>query len=221
LLSSVTAFSLYFRVAVFEIHFGGEEKMRGLFLTIALSAVTPAIGWAKAPRWDAVKQFSFRQNPHGAWSYATNALPVKPDKAYCLPGVKGWFTYQPIPNALGIVRNYTGATADCATIQAPTDHLWMDPEGGAVIVTWTAPQSGNFKITGDFLGIDTGENSHPVSITGPSGSLFSGTIASFGQTAPFKVNVMLTAGQQVAFTVANGGTPNNLSTGLKAVITGD
>jgi hypothetical protein len=192
--------------------------MRALYLLMAASLMSSTPSWAQGTRWDAVRNFSFRHNVSGAWSYSTNALPLMTTTSYCVDGVKGWSTFQPIPNALAIVKNYTGATVSCETIRAPVDHLWMDPEGGSVTVTWTAPVSGTFTIRGDFLGIDVSEASHPVSITGPAGALFNATIAAYNAPATFKVKTTLTAGQSIAFTVSTGSSYSYLSTGLDATV---
>lgn len=192
--------------------------MRRLQLKVAFCLVATTTSWAAGTHWNAVTQFSFRKNPSGPWSYSTNALPLKTDPMYCVAGVKGWFTYMPIPNAVGIVRNYSGTTATCQTIQAPVDHLWMDPENDSATVKWTAPAGGSFKIQGDFLGIDTVSAAHPVMVTGPGGMLFSGTISGFGNSGPFSLKVSLAAGQSIAFTVVHGSGYSYLSTGLKAKI---
>ena len=175
---------------------------------------------AMAVEWNAVTQFSSTKNPTTYWSYSTNALPLKKAKAVCsIPKFVGWTTDEPIPNAISVLRNRTGAEVDCLTIRAPTDHLDMDPESGAITVSWTAPSSATFLIKGDFLGIDTGQNAHPVfiSITGGA-TLFSGTISSYGQSAPFKIKQTIAAGQVINFTVADGSDYHNLSTGLAATI---
>ena len=120
---------------------------------------------AGAIEWNAVTQFSATKNPNTYWSYSTNALPLKKAKAVCsIPKFVGWTTGEAVPNSISVVRNRTGAEVDCLTIRTPTDHLDMDPESGAITVSWTAPSSGTFLIKGDFLGIDTGQNAHPVSI---------------------------------------------------------
>jgi hypothetical protein len=98
----------------------------------------------------------------------------------------------------------------------------MDPEGGNVSVMFTAPAAGTYTITGDFLGIDTGENSHPVDILDNGTGVFSGTISSYGQDDPFSFPETLSAGDTITFYVGTGSTGCaycNLSTGLDGTIT--
>ena len=194
------------------------SRIWNAFLPVWLVLTAPSV--ACAIEWNAVTQFSANKNPNTYWSYSTNALPLLRQRAFCTtPKLAGWSTKQPIPNGIYIVKNKTGAEVDCETIRSPTDHLWMDPESGAITVSWTAPSSGTFLIKGDFLGIDTGEHAHPVTISINGGATLStATISTYGESAPFKITQALSSGQVINFTVAGGSDYSNLSTGLKAVI---
>ena len=86
-------------------------------------------------------------------------------------------------------------------------------------VRLTLPVAGTYDITGDFLGIDSSENSHPVEILDNGVVIFSGTIGSYGQSDTFNLVESLNAGDVLDFEVLTGSTYANLSTGLSATIT--
>ena len=98
----------------------------------------------------------------------------------------------------------------------------MDPESGNVSVVFTASSAGTYTITGNFLGIDTGGNSHPVEILDDGTVLWKGTISSFGGKDSFNLSETLNKGGTLTFVVGTGSTGCSycdLSTGLNGTIT--
>jgi hypothetical protein len=85
------------------------------------------------------------------------------------------------------------------------DHLNLDPEGLASIsVRFTAPTSGTYGFTGDFLGDDKYQHAHPVEILVNGSSVYSNTINKYDQSDPFSIQATLTAGDTVDFAVETG-----------------
>ncbi len=202
---------------------------RLLAAMVALAGMSAMASGAAAA--DIVKQFSLAGNPHAPWAYQGGAdlsseapLPTKFNAA-CFnqfPHTACWWSGGGIPTSRSVFKNLSRSSIHWLTIVLPPDHLGMDPENGAVSVQWTAPAAGNYRITGNFLGIDTGQHAHPVQITSGAGaSLFTQTISAYGQKAPFDFKVTLAKGQAVNFAVLVG--PNGdyayLSTGLAGTIT--
>jgi hypothetical protein len=119
-------------------------------------------------------------------------------------------------------KNTTGSPLPYSTITFPTDKLYVDPESLTAIVAFTAPAAGTYLIAGEFTGIDSGENLHPVQILDNGISIFSNTIGSPGQVDYFSLSEALNAGDKIDFEVltgSNGCFYCNLSTGLGATIT--
>ena len=106
------------------------------------------------------------------------------------------------------------------TIRLPGDHLDLDPESAANVRTrFTAPMAGTFVVSGDFLGVDTSENSHAVSILVNGKSAYANTISRFGQRDAFNLTRKLNRGDTVDFLVSTGSACTYLGTGLKAILT--
>ena len=89
-------------------------------------------------------------------------------------------------------------------------------------MTFTAPAAGSYTVTGDFLGIDTGERLHGVEVLVNGLPSFISTISSYAQNDPFSISTTLGAGGTISFIVLGGSLDNcgycNLSTGLQAQI---
>jgi len=172
-----------------------------------------------------VTAFSSTNNPNGVWTYDLNGTPYTDSQGlgnYAGTGLPGWSTGKAVPNLLYIVQNVTGSTVNYFTVQDPTNTLWMDPESGNVSVVFTASSAGTYTITGNFLGIDTGENSHPVEILDDGTVIWKGTISSFGGKDSFNLSETLNKGGTLTFYVGTGSTGCSycdLSTGLNGTIT--
>lgn len=176
--------------------------------------------------FNVVTQFSVATNPNGVWTYEHSGIAYTNAQglANLLPGVPGWWTGLAVPNSLIIAQNVTGGSVTSSTVTIPNNTLWMDPESGTVSVVFTAPSAGAYAISGDFRGIDTTGNSHPVSIFDNGASVFGGTIASFGGVDSFSLSENLAAGDTISFLVGTGSSSSScsycfLGTGLDGTIT--
>jgi hypothetical protein len=194
-----------------------------------LSAVLVVLGCAQSlyagSIYNVVTGFSGTSNPNGVWTYDYNGTAYTSSQEvsnYLGTGLSGWSTGEAIPNRIYILQNVTGGTVTYSTVQDPTSTLWMDPESGTVSIVFTAPSAGIYTITGDFLGIDKYENSHPVEILDNGTVIWSGTISSDGGKDSFSLLETLKAGGTLTFYVGTGSsgcTYCDLSTGLDGTIT--
>lgn len=192
------------------------------FVALCALGMTCATEASAQTSFDAVKQFSSTRNPHGAWSYVGYGGLLKTKLLVCgNSSLPGWWDGQGEPNSVYVARNISsGPISSCVDVVAPTDHLWFDPEGDSVSVRWTAPAAGRYSIKGDFLGIATDQNSHPVEVVQNGKTvLFSGTIASYNQKLAFTLERDLKKGATIDFETADGGNYTRLSTGIAAHIT--
>jgi hypothetical protein len=175
--------------------------------------------------YNVVTGFSNATNPNGVWTYDYNGIAYTDSQAvsnFAGTGLPAWWTGQPIPNSIYIAQNVTGSTISILTIRDPTNTLWMDPESGSVAEVFTAPSAGTYTIAGNFLGIDTFENSHPVEILDNGSIIWKGTISSLGGKDSFNLSTTLGAGSTITFFVGTGSSGCSfcdLSTGLNATIT--
>jgi hypothetical protein len=190
---------------------------------VALVAGTLA-SWPSAAStrsYNAAAEFSLAHNPNGVWSYrgAGSLLPLVASDCDRIGLVCRW-NGRPVCNSAIVGAGKGHRPAAFMTVRLPADHLEMDPEGVRnVSVRWTAPAAATFEIRGDFLGVDTTGNAHPVSITSGSNVLYANTISSYGRKDAFDVTHAFKRGQTVDFVVSTGNSCTYLSTGLKAAIT--
>jgi hypothetical protein len=177
--------------------------------------------------YDAVNDFSVSSNPNGQWSYlydtgsgpqllTYNTIPF--EVAY--PGLNAWWNGQTDPNSIFVAQNATASPVSFLSIVDPPNLLWLDPQADTDIVRWTAPASGTWNVTGQFQGIDVGEQAHNVEILVNYSTVLLAptTVSQFGQVVPFDQSVSLTAGNTIDFIVAATAGYGNLATGLSAAI---
>ena len=176
--------------------------------------------------YNVVTGFSSSSNPNGVWTYDYNGTAyttAQGSSSVNGSGLPGWWTGMAVPNSLVVGQNVTGSTFNSTTLSLPTNTLWMDPESGSVSVLFTAPSAGTYAIAGNFLGIDTHGNSHPVTILDDGTVVWSGTIATYGQDDSFSFMETLKTGDTISFDVGTGtvGTCTYcfLSTGLNGTVT--
>jgi hypothetical protein len=195
----------------------------------ALFFVTAFAG-ANASASNIVTDFSSAGNPNGVWSYYYGTGPSSQTPyalsqgftACVLTGLPCWQNGGSIPDSISIEQNTTGTSHSVETIVLPTGTLLLDPEEYSAAVVFTASAAGTYNITGDFLGIDVDENSHPVTITDDGVAIYSNTISSFGQTDNFNLMESLNPGDAISFNVGTGSTGCTycfLSTGLAGTVT--
>jgi PEP-CTERM motif-containing protein len=182
---------------------------------------------AQAATYNAVNDFSLSQNPNGVWSYrygnSGTLLPTPVVGTGGLAGTDYWWSGSGVPNSFAVIKNTTASSITYLNdVVIPTDHLLLDPESSPLVsVTFVAPAADTYTISGNFLGIDMHEQSHPVEILDNGSIIFSGTVASFGQIDGFNLTKSLNAGDTIAFESLTGSTYTFLSTGLSATITTD
>jgi hypothetical protein len=194
---------------------------------------------------DAVADFSISANPFGSWSYGWSNGPEgqfvlhTSRQIEIFPGVDRWASPQIEPN-MGVMHNRTGEviSGNPPTYTIPPDMLHMHPGAGGIydIVRWTCPRSGQFKIQGQFSGLDAqtfNADSDVDVVINSRTSLFSSKAPTMarvlhgtGTQVPIAfTDIRLSAGDTVDFTVGVGpsGSHFNDSTGLQARIsqTGD
>lgn len=190
----------------------------GIFLGLALMAV----GAQASASYNAVDDFSIASNPNGVWSYLASGTPLSTSGHNFGGGQSGWdywWSAQPIPTSEAIFKNVTGSPTQLLTIVLPPGYLGMDPESASNIdLRFVAPSSGTYSIGGNFLGIDTNEQSHPVEILDNGSMIFSNSIGAYGQTDLFSLSESLQAGDVLDFESLTGATYFYLSTGLAVTI---
>ena len=191
-------------------------------ISALVGAVSPMASAATAPTtvYSAVTNFSVARNPNGTWTYLAAGSPLgSVDQGCNALGLACRWNGQPVCNSASIAAGTTGRPISHLTIRLPVDHLNLDPESiNNVAVRWTAPASGSFEIQGDFLGVDTSEQSHPVAIRDEVTTIYSNKISAFGQRLAFNLTRTLRQGETVDFVVYTGSACTYLSTGLKATI---
>jgi len=180
-----------------------------------------------------VTGFSTADNPNGNFSYyygtgsSTQTL-YTTTQATTVAGMPAFLSGNPVPDSILIAGNTTGSAVTSSTVTVPNNTLWLDPEEYSVGVVFTAPASGTYDITGDFLGIDVDEGlssrslSHPVEILDDGTVVWSGTISSYGQDDSFNFAEALSAGDTIEFEVLTGSSGSctycDLGTGLDGSI---
>jgi PEP-CTERM motif len=201
-------------------------------LRLALGAPLAALvlsGASNATTYDAVADFSATTNPGTVWSYLyTDNLQITPALLTIMqgvaPGVKEWWTGGGVPNSVIVGLNSSGSPYTFSTRVYPVNELAMDPESGSAIVQFAAPAAGTYEISGEFTGIDTHGNSHPVEILDNGKQIFAGTISQYGMSDPFSLTESLSAGGTIDFEVLTGSQGCSycyLSTGLAATLTSE
>ena len=172
--------------------------------------------------YSAVGDFSLGQNPNTPWSYLSAGTLLATTLIDDGGALNDWLNGESFPNAAGVIQNTTGTTvAFDGTNVLPAGYLELSPEGnGDATVAFTAPSTGNYVFTGNFLGVDTNEHLHTVGIVLNGTAISTGTIQAYDQSFAFNLTENLTAGETISF-VSNtgpGSDPNDLGTGLALAV---
>lgn len=187
---------------------------------------------AQAQTANVTTQFSFLQNPGGAWSYGSTStlgnfnLNLFNWAFGSMSGAAmGWAGQDPAtasdanPSVLYLMGN--GPVFNYSTISAPSNsvNLHPGPNGEISVARWIAPTAGLYLISGAFRGNDTVGTTTDVHVLHNNASLVNGSINGLGATENFSQTVFLAAGDRVDFAVGAGGNGFfNDSTGLSAII---
>jgi hypothetical protein len=191
-----------------------------IVVALILGVVAPNV--SADTTYNMVTGFSNTSNPNGVWTYEYNGTPFTDAQGHTgvLPY---WYNGGTQPNSIAIFQNVTGSSFVNTSVTDPTNTLYLDPQSGSVSVLFTAPSASTYTIAGNFLGIDTLQNSHPVSILDNGLVVWSGTIASFGADDSFNFSETLKAGDTITFDVGTGTGGScfycNLGTGLNGTVT--
>jgi hypothetical protein len=199
-------------------------------LAVALFAC--AAFTAQAQTANVATDFSFLQNPGGAWSYgSTSTLGNFNLNLFnwafgtASGAAMGWAGQNPAivsdanPSVLYLMGN--GPVFNYSTISAPSNsvNLHPGPNGEISVARWIAPTAGTYLISGAFRGNDTVGTTTDVHVLHNATQLVNGSINGFADTEGFSQTVFLAAGDRVDFAVGTGnGLFNNDSTGLSAII---
>ena len=180
-------------------------------------------GNAYATTYSAVNDFSLAGNPNGVWSYLYGGTLLGTEEHVTTGNSTGldiWWSAKPVPDSADVGRNFTNSAVTVSgTIVVPTNYLLLDTESYSnVDVRFTAVSAATYTITGNFMGIDIYERSHPVEIIDNGVVIFAGTIAGYGQNDAFNLTRSLNAGDVLDFESLTGATYTYLSTGLAVTI---
>ncbi|MEY3141687.1 MAG: hypothetical protein RLY21_180 [Planctomycetota bacterium] len=205
-----------------------SQNIMHLASTVVAVAAMPSLA---AASWSASADFSATSNFNGPWSYGTRAsasgtsLLLLSDTL----GAGSLLGWRDIANSSAgtpaIYRNFSASTIVSGTVTVPSLMLVMHPgpvgfgPGGVrefVVTRWTAPVSGAFDISGQFVALDSGATDVHVVRNGVS--LFSSIRASSSSTAFALNSVVIDAGDTIDFVVGNNGSYFHDSTGLIANI---
>jgi uncharacterized protein (TIGR03437 family) len=197
------------------------RRMRILACIALLTLFTPVLSAQTV--YSAVAQYSLNSNPNGPWSYLDSTQTLSPYVGGTgIVGLFGWVSPVSTGGAKeGIWKNITASTLNppaYPNLLLPPDHLFLGSFVSKLTVRFTAPSAGAFTVTGDFLGVDTGQLSHPVSVLVNGSAMFSGTLSNYQQSLPFAFTATLKPGDLVDF-VSTGLGPTDYSSGLAATLT--
>jgi acetyltransferase-like isoleucine patch superfamily enzyme len=172
--------------------------------------------------WDAVGDFNIMANPNGAWSYNWQ-FPTGPltlmafgqhdcDEA----GSDCWNKYGGTNYLPQIAKNVSGAEIQNACCVYPLSILNMHPgaSGERAVLTWTAPATGTYVISGQYQIEDHTPTGVEVFVTQGSTVLLDKVLASFARVAQFHYKRAIAAGEQVSFLVDAHGNYASDSTAL-------
>jgi hypothetical protein len=183
---------------------------------------------AAAQTYDVVSDFSTTRNPNGVWSFLGNNTPLQTSTTdgRCngwpvIPGLFCWTSDRSTTFAASIMKNTTGRDIRTSTVTVPTSHVVLFPSSGFMTVQWKAPAAGRYAIVGEFLSVDTAQNSRYVQINhiGNQRPLLRSNVYPRGRRVPFSLTVTTARDDLIQFTVQGGATPYNNNVALSARIT--
>jgi hypothetical protein len=170
--------------------------------------------------------YSTQSNPNGVWSYGYSSDFTNPVTLYdqtVQNGVNGpnaqyWLSPSVDIGTSPAAEFNDGPAYNDGNVDFSADEfLLVAGVGGQYSdLLFTAPATGTYSIESSFLGSQNGIGT-VVGVVVNGNVLFSSSVTSEGQIAPFDTEVSLTAGNTVEFSVGPGGGSQN--TGLSATIT--
>lgn len=200
------------------------NKLAHLLATVALCGSTAVQAQSS---WDGVGNFSIGANANGAWSYRVRAADgslslMGYSNANCrgTPGLACWNTDAGDWDLPMIGLNTSGAEIVFPSGVIPLSTLNMHPgaDGDRPVLTFTAPGTGWYRVTGQFQMVDRTPTGVQVTVSQDATTLVDKPLTLFGQTVQFNLKRKLNAGQTVNFSVDAAGNFANDSTELKVAV---
>jgi len=180
---------------------------------------------AHAVTYDATADFQTVSNPGAVWSYGYSAgTGAYNFTAFNAPstiaGTVGWseagYNISSVPAAW---INTSGSTMYGAANGQLSLHAGPAANGDAAILRFTAAQTGNYNVTGQFFAGDVGAESGSVILSGQTAS----PLAYFQNTTDSSsfalTSVHINAGQTLDFVIGNNGNYYNGTTPITVFIT--
>jgi hypothetical protein len=172
------------------------------------------------------KGWTTQSNPNGVWSYGYSSGFMNPVTLYDKtvrngingPNAKYWlFSSVNVSTSPSAEHNDGPAYNDANIDFLANEFLLVAGVGGQYSdLIFTAPVGGEYSIAGNFRGAQYGVGT-VVGIVADGNVVFSSSVTSIGQLAPFRITLSLQAGSTVVFSAGPGGGAQN--TGLSVTIT--
>lgn len=182
-----------------------------------------------AATYDVASDFSPTSNPAGAWSYGWSSLLTSALDLYSFNGNdRGIDLWADTGTLYPPTVSYNGTSS--AITLSPEAITWqpgqfaLHPGGGGEYshARWTAPAAGTYYIFAEFSGIDQNGPTTDVHVLHNTSSLFTGTVAGYGDTASYSTTISVGAGDFIDFAVGYGvGGYLHDTTALAAIISTD
>ena len=178
--------------------------------------------------YSAADDFSL-SNPNGVWSYGYStslggtftAFPLTSSN-YQVSGIEAHFFPGSFSQPSAILNSNAFVTTPFCCQPLNPGQLALHPgsSGDYSIVRWTAPESGNFDLSGGYIGMDTSGTTTDVHVLFNGVTIFDDFINGFGDTATISLNTSLQTGDLLDFAVGFGSNSNFSSdyTGLDVQI---
>jgi PEP-CTERM motif len=205
-------------------------QLRASALAAGLAALALSSGQALATIYDPAADFeagwTTSSNPNGVWSYGYSSTVSGPVILYTtqIPGADSPNQQQWISTAVNCcvaspsVGFNNGPAFDDGNVAASANQIILVGSVFQNLITdlvFTAPASGQYAVTGSFIGDQRGINVG-VAVLSNGNSLFSSSVTSFGQIVPFNTSLTLNQGDTIEFAVIQGAGSQN--TGLDVSI---
>lgn len=199
---------------------------------VAASCVVVCCARAGAQAWDNVADFSFADNPNGAWTFGksptrpTVGVTFSPFSWSYSQGDGGLWFWIPVHGFSPVVaQNVTDAAialGDNTVCPARTQFCQPGSAGQNAVIRWTAPASATIDADVQFGGvvIDPDATSTDVAVLHNGVVLFSADLSGVGAGASAWRRIVVAAGDWVDFCVGSGsdGSASNDSTAVRITI---
>lgn len=153
--------------------------------------------------FDAVKDFSLKANPNGAWTYKAGTTPPVPSAhEHGVPGLESWSNGGSGSSEASIVLDQGADPAAIANTGSPAPRgflVFHGGESGAAVLEFTASNTGTYAIKGDVRGVGSqGMAAARLLIVHAGKTLWSGKVAP-GDDSRIRLGVELAQGDTLDF----------------------